>query len=62
MSMEIALTNGFFLSSVRAGDVDDYVRVLGDGEIATTIPAFSRTQNLQQGGLNIESRFLKSTV
>lgn len=35
---EIALTNGFTLTSVRASDVDDYVRLLGDGEVADTIP------------------------
>jgi RimJ/RimL family protein N-acetyltransferase len=59
--MEIALTNGFILSSVRAGDVDDYVRLLGDGEVATTIPAIPQpfTQESAKGWVNHRIAFFE---
>jgi RimJ/RimL family protein N-acetyltransferase len=37
-----SLPSGYFLTSARTEDRDDYVRLLGDGEIASVIPAIPR--------------------
>jgi len=57
----IALTNGFSLTSVRASDVDDYVRLLKDGEIAATIPVIPQpyTQESAQGWVRHRIAFLE---
>lgn len=58
---EIALTNGFSLTSVRASDVDDYVRLLRDGEVAATIPVIPQpyTQEFAQRWVDHRIAFLQ---
>ena len=60
-SMEIALTNGFRLTSVREGDCGDYLRLLGDGEVASTIPTIPQpyTQKSAQRWVNHRLAFLE---
>lgn len=61
MTTEIALTNGYCLTSVRANDGDDYVQLLGDGEIANTIPAIPQpyTQETAQSWIRHRLAFLE---
>ncbi len=58
---QLSLPGGHSLTSVRKEDRDDYVRYLGDGEIAKTIPALSQpyTQETAQSWIRHRLMFLE---
>ena len=58
---QLSLPGGHSLTSVRKEDRDDYVRYLGDGEIAKTIPALPQpyTQETAQSWIRHRLMFLE---